>query len=242
MINLVPSGTGVTSRTHHPAGTIINLPPERLKAFSRTVNTGGLGESLHGQARRDKIGMKWFEEEIQLDIWALGGEFLQGREEGNTHGVVVIYHLIAIQHPYAAGRDSTSYTPSTRSVTVKAKARKGKATQEDAESINQFTQTQIQEESGRKGKRKFLAMEIDIDSEEEDEYSVHPHGVKGWAEIRGGGGVNEKKYTARPAGYSWDEYRKTHGQGTVGSGDTDEQRAASRALEDVKSFVVSLHH
>jgi hypothetical protein len=75
MIDLVPSGTGASYRTYDTAGTIINLPPERLKAFSRTVKTGGLGESLHGQNRKEKIGKKWFEEEMQLDIWGLGGEF-----------------------------------------------------------------------------------------------------------------------------------------------------------------------
>lgn len=74
MIDLVP-GTGSSYRTYDVAGTIINLPPERLKAICKTAKTGGLGESLHGQARRETIGKKWFEEEVQIDNWALGGQF-----------------------------------------------------------------------------------------------------------------------------------------------------------------------
>jgi hypothetical protein len=49
-------------------------PPERLKAFSKVVKTGGLGESLGGANRNVGIGEQWFEEEKQLDIWGLGGE------------------------------------------------------------------------------------------------------------------------------------------------------------------------
>jgi len=75
MVEQVPK-TGGSFRTQEPAGTIINFPPERLKSFSRPVKTGGLGESLHGDRRRAEIGGKWFEEEKQLDIWGLGGEFL----------------------------------------------------------------------------------------------------------------------------------------------------------------------
>jgi hypothetical protein len=76
MIDSVPHDhdSGASSYRHYdPVGTILYLPPERLKAFGRTVKTAGLGESLHGPARREKIGGKWFEEEMQLDNWALGG-------------------------------------------------------------------------------------------------------------------------------------------------------------------------
>lgn len=104
------------------------------------------------------------------------------------------------------------------------------------ETIDQFP-TQTQEETNS-CKRKFLAMEIDIDSEEEDEYSIHPHSAKGWVEKRGQ--ISTEKYAVRPAGYSWDEYRKTHGQGTVGGGVSDELKATSRTLEDIKVFVVSI--
>ena len=72
MIDQVPNAGG-SYKTYDRAGTIVHLPPERLKAFSRPVKTGGLGESLHGQKRRAEIGGKWFEEEMQLDIWGLGG-------------------------------------------------------------------------------------------------------------------------------------------------------------------------
>ena len=73
MIDQVPNAGG-SFKTYDRAGTIVHLPPERLKAFSRPVKTGGLGESLHGQKRRAEIGRKWFEEEMHLDIWGLGGE------------------------------------------------------------------------------------------------------------------------------------------------------------------------
>lgn len=75
MIDQVPSAGGLY-KTFEAAGTIVNLPPERLKAFSRPVKTGGLGESLHREKRRAEIGGKWFEEEMQLDIWGIGGESL----------------------------------------------------------------------------------------------------------------------------------------------------------------------
>jgi hypothetical protein len=78
MIDSVPHDSGATSYRHYdPVGTILYLPPERLKAFGRTIKTAGLGESLHGPARREKIGGKWFEEEMQLDNWALGGQLAQ---------------------------------------------------------------------------------------------------------------------------------------------------------------------
>jgi hypothetical protein len=73
-IQSVPSGHGPATRVLEPAGTIVSLPPERLKRFSKVYKTGGLGESLSGAERRASIGKKWFEEEMQLDIWALGSE------------------------------------------------------------------------------------------------------------------------------------------------------------------------
>jgi serine/threonine protein kinase len=75
MIDQVPN-VGVSYKPFQGAGTIVNLPPERLKTFSRPFKTGGLGESFHGQKRRAEIGGKWFEEEMQLDIWGLGGKSL----------------------------------------------------------------------------------------------------------------------------------------------------------------------
>jgi hypothetical protein len=79
MIDQVPVAGG-SYKIFEGAGTIVNLPPERLKAFSRPVKTGGLGESLHREKRRAEIGGKWFEEEMQLDIWGLGGESLRSWE------------------------------------------------------------------------------------------------------------------------------------------------------------------
>lgn len=68
-----PARSGPATRTIDPAGTILNLPPERLKAFTKVSKTGGLGESLGGATRNAIIGRKWFEEEMQMDVWALGG-------------------------------------------------------------------------------------------------------------------------------------------------------------------------
>jgi hypothetical protein len=78
MVEAVPPPKGVSSVIRHydVAGTITSLSPERLRAFSRPTKTAGLGESLHGINRRNKIGRKWFEEEMQLDHWALGGKLL----------------------------------------------------------------------------------------------------------------------------------------------------------------------
>lgn len=68
------SSSGPMSRYYEQQGTINYLPPERLKAFGKEVSLFGLGESLHGRARIEEIGKRWFDEEIQLDIWALGGK------------------------------------------------------------------------------------------------------------------------------------------------------------------------
>ena len=87
MIDQVPNTSG-SYKAYDRAGTIVHLPPERLKAFSRPVKTAGLGESLHGQKRRAEIGRKWFEEEMQLDIWGLGGEplFLEKERYADNSG------------------------------------------------------------------------------------------------------------------------------------------------------------
>jgi serine/threonine protein kinase len=77
LIDSAPPGNGDSTRDNFPAGTLLNLPPERLKSFTKTTKTSGLGESLHGQARKEKIGKQWFEEEMELDHWGLGGEYLR---------------------------------------------------------------------------------------------------------------------------------------------------------------------
>jgi hypothetical protein len=157
----------------------------------------------------------------------------------------VVYHLITMIHPYSGEANSNSTVP-TRSTTMKPSKGKSRVKQETQETIDQFptqTQTQTQEESSTstsKTKRKLEEMNIDMendDSEDDEDYSVHSHTAKGYEEHRGRG---KEKYAVRPAGYSWDDYRKTHGQGTVGSGETVEMKAASRALEDIKWFTVCL--
>lgn len=71
---LVPkSSSGPMTRSYERAGTVNYLPPERLKAFGREVKLHGLGESIHGKARIEAMGKRWFDDEVQLDIWALGG-------------------------------------------------------------------------------------------------------------------------------------------------------------------------
>jgi hypothetical protein len=147
---------------------------------------------------------------------------------------VVIYHLISMRHPYSGADDRSTSTKPTRA-TIKSRRGKKKTEPEGIETIDQFqTQTQTQEESSTRSKRKYLEMEIN--SEEDEEYSVRQ--VNGWV---GYSGIGPKdKYAVRPAGYSWDEYRKTHGEGTVGGSESDDVKAASRALVDIKSFAVSI--
>ena len=152
--------------------------------------------------------------------------------------IVVIYHLISMQHPYSGGNESSTFTQPSRSNT---KPRNGKKTSkiESMETIDQFeTQTQDQEESSR-SKRKYQEMEIE--SEEDEDYSIQP--IDRWVGYSGVGysGIGPKdKYAVRPAGYSWEDFRKTHGQGTVRGSESDDAKAASRALEDIKSFAVSI--
>ena len=61
-------------------------------------------------------------------------------------------------------------------------------------------------------------MELDVDEENEDD---------------------DQHYSTHNASKGWEEYRKIHGEGTVGAGESNERRAAGRVLEEVKLFVVS---
>jgi hypothetical protein len=133
-----------------------------------------------------------------------------------------------MKHPYSGGdNSSTSLQPTT-----KPKKGKKRSQQESIETIDQF-QTQTQEESSGRSKRKYLDMEIQ--SEEDEDYSIQS--TDRWV---GYSGIGPKdKYAVRPAGYSWEDFRKTHGQGTIRGSESDDAKAASRALEDIKSFAVS---
>jgi serine/threonine protein kinase len=64
------------SRSYERVGTCAYLPPERLQAFyrGRKRSLNGLGESSHGQKRRNLVAESWFKEEILIDVWSLGGE------------------------------------------------------------------------------------------------------------------------------------------------------------------------
>lgn len=66
---------GISERHHRVfTGTLLYVPPERLKAIlSRKRSKMGMGESTHGLAAwREAMGVLWFAEETQLDIWAVG--------------------------------------------------------------------------------------------------------------------------------------------------------------------------
>jgi hypothetical protein len=133
-----------------------------------------------------------------------------------------------MKHPYSGGDNpSTSIQPTT-------KPRRGKkrSKQESVETIDQF-ETQTQEESSARSKRKY--QDMDIQSEEDEDYSIQP--VNRWVGYSGIG--RRDTYAVQPAGYSWQDFRKTHGQGTVKGSESDDAKAASRALEDIKSFAVS---
>ena len=146
--------------------------------------------------------------------------------------IVVIYHLISMQHPYSGGDESSTFTQPSRSNTKPRKGKK-KSKIESMETIDQF-ETQTQEEESSRSKRKYQEMEIE--SEEDEDYSIQP--MDRWV---GYSGIGPKdKYAVRPAGYSWEEFRKTHGQGTVRGSESNDAKAASRALEDIKSFAVSI--
>jgi hypothetical protein len=158
----------------------------------------------------------------------------------------VVYHLIAMKHPF---RDE--YEPSSHSATQDSRSRTVKTNQngggtkgkgkgkgqgrgrepESEESINQFptqqsqsqtqtqqsqSQTQTQQEELGATKRKFMEMDIDDEDEDDEERYSTQNGSKGWA-----------------------EYRKIHGEGTVGAGESKEVRHARNVLEEVKLFVVS---
>jgi len=134
-----------------------------------------------------------------------------------------------MNHPYSGGdKSSTSIDPTTKPKRGKKKSKPG-----SIETIDQF-QTQTQEESSGRSKRKYLDMAIE--SEEDEDYSIQPVN-----RCVGYSGIGRKDtYAVRSAGYSWKDYRKTHGEGTVGGSDSDDAKAASRALEDIKSFAVSI--
>jgi hypothetical protein len=134
-----------------------------------------------------------------------------------------------MKHPYSGGdNSSTSIQPTT-----KPKRGKKKSKPESIETIDQF-QTQTQDESSGRSKRKY--QEMGIESEEDEDYSIHQ--TKRWV---GYSGIGRKDtYAVHSAGYSWQDYRKTHGEGTVGGSGSDDAKAASRALEDIKSFAVSI--
>jgi hypothetical protein len=149
------------------AGTIVSLPPERLKRFSKVYKTGGLGESLSGAERRASIGKKWFEEEMQLDIWALGSESILKLCRAMIRGwlAAVVYHLIAMEHPYMG--------LSTKDCRSKSMSRQPTTMHRDPEMDNE--------------KRKFLEIMDDIeeeDDEEADDYSNAKSTAKSWAEYR----------------------------------------------------------
>jgi hypothetical protein len=133
-----------------------------------------------------------------------------------------------MKHPYSGGdMSSTPIQPTT-----KPKRGEKKPKPESIETIDQF-QTQTQEDSSGRSKRKYLDMEIE--SEEDEDYSIQP--VDRWVGYSGIG--RRDTYAVQPAGYSWADFRKTHGQGTIRGSESDDAKAASRALEDIKSFAVS---
>jgi hypothetical protein len=143
----------------------------------------------------------------------------------------VVYHLIAMKHPFRDEYEPSSFsaTQDSRSRTVKTdqtsrgKKGRGKGREpESEESINQFpiqqsqSQTQTPQEILAATKRKFMEMDIDDEDEDDEERYSTQNGSKGWA-----------------------EYRKIHGEGTVGAGESKEVRHAGNVLEEVKLFVVS---
>lgn len=133
-----------------------------------------------------------------------------------------------MKHPYSgADNSSTSIQPTTKPSRGKKKSKP-----ESIETIDQF-ETQTQEDSSGRSKRKYQDMEIQ--SEEDEDYSIQP--VNQWV---GYSGIGRKDtYAVHSAGYSWADYRKTHGEGTVGGSESNDAKAASRALEDIKFFAVS---
>lgn len=136
-----------------------------------------------------------------------------------------------MQHPYSGGDESSTFTQPSRSNTKPINGKR-KSKIKSMETIDQFETQNLEEESSR-SKRKY--QEMKIESEEDEDYSIQP--MDRWV---GYSGIGPKdKYAVRPAGYSWEDFRKTHGQGTVRGSESNDAKAASRALEDIKSFAVS---
>ena len=144
--------------------------------------------------------------------------------------VVVVYHLIAFKHPFRGNSEPSSLSTihdiksgNDNTKNGRGKKRQGKGVEreiETQETINQFP-TQDQSTLGQgmaptKTKRKF--MELDVDEEDGDD---------------------AQRYSTQNASKGWEEYRKIHGEGTVGAGESNERRAAGRVLEEVKLFFVS---
>lgn len=93
-------------------GTVTYLPPERLKVvLSRKKTMAGSGESVHGGVMkwREEMGRKFFDEEKQLDVWAVGGEYqlsrlctiLGIRSDAKELTIpAVLYLILTGIHPY----------------------------------------------------------------------------------------------------------------------------------------------
>jgi hypothetical protein len=126
----------------------------------------------------------------------------------------VIYYLISFRHPYTGLSDEgRSRTPVHRSKTIKPEQGR------DQESITQFPTQESSQDAKSNRKRKFS----EIDDEEEEDGNCH-----------------SLHYSCHSSGKSWAEYRKMHGERTIGGREDDEMRLVARSIEDIKVFAVNL--
>jgi hypothetical protein len=126
----------------------------------------------------------------------------------------VIYYLISFRHPYTGLSDEErSRTPVNRFKTIKPEQGR------EQESITQFTTQGYSPNAEFDSKRKFS----EIDDEEEED-----------------GDCQSLHYSCHSSGKSWAEYRKMHGERTIGGKEDDEMRLVARSIDDIKVFAVNL--
>lgn len=137
---------------------------------------------------------------------------------GRADTVVVVYYLIAMKHPYEGL--STGSGPGGRVSASRSRTATTNKSRSSQDTERPLAQDGSSTDQAKDKKRKFLDLleEIEEEDEEEDE---------------------KARYASSNGPKGWDEYRKIHGQSTLGSSVSKESRIASRAYEDIRVFKVS---
>jgi hypothetical protein len=137
---------------------------------------------------------------------------------GRADAVVVVYYLIAMKHPYeglSTGSGPGGRRSASRSRTATSNRFRSSQDTETPPDQGASSADQVKDK-----KRKFLELLEEIEEEDEEE-------------------EEKARYASSNGPKGWDEYRKIHGQSTLGSSVSKELRIASRAYEDIRVFKVS---